>query len=175
MLDYIRWDLWKLWKNFQLQNLIKLLTNQGQSKHAGKKIDAATVKIRSIRKKYKIDFQDIDLDIITGIGSKVAQKSAPTRQNLSVRVAPRKKNITTQIAWQPELGVAGHQHRFRAFARMQAIILMGLKKMAAFAVELWKSKLGAAPIQSRRWPLTAGQILATSSNAPQIVNNAAYP
>ena len=39
-----------------------------------KNIDAATVKIRSILKKYKIDFQDIDLNIITRNGSKSSTK-----------------------------------------------------------------------------------------------------
>ena len=39
-----------------------------------KNIDAATVEIRSILKKYKIDFQDIDLNIITRTGGKSSTK-----------------------------------------------------------------------------------------------------
>ena len=39
-----------------------------------KNIDAATVEIRSILNKYKIDFQDIDLNIITRNGSKSSTK-----------------------------------------------------------------------------------------------------
>ena len=39
-----------------------------------KNIDAATVEIRSILKKYKIDFQDIDLNIITITGGKSSPK-----------------------------------------------------------------------------------------------------
>ena len=39
-----------------------------------KNIDAATVEIRSILKKYKIDFQDIDLNIITRSGGKSGTK-----------------------------------------------------------------------------------------------------
>ena len=39
-----------------------------------KNIDAATVEIRSILKKYKIDFQDIDLNIITKTGGKSSTK-----------------------------------------------------------------------------------------------------
>ena len=39
-----------------------------------KNIDAATVEIRSILKKYKIDFQDIDLNIITRTGGKRSTK-----------------------------------------------------------------------------------------------------
>ena len=39
-----------------------------------KNIDAATVEIRSILKKYKIDFQDIDLNIITRNRSKSSTK-----------------------------------------------------------------------------------------------------
>jgi DNA-binding protein H-NS len=39
-----------------------------------KNIDAATVEIRSILKKYKIDFQDIDLNIITRNGGKSSTK-----------------------------------------------------------------------------------------------------
>jgi len=37
-----------------------------------KNIDAATVEIRSILKKYKIDFQDIDLSITTKTGGKIS-------------------------------------------------------------------------------------------------------
>jgi DNA-binding protein H-NS len=39
-----------------------------------KNIDAATVEIRSILKKYKIDFQDIDLNTVTRTGGKSATK-----------------------------------------------------------------------------------------------------
>ena len=39
-----------------------------------KNIDAATVEIRSILKKYKIDFQDIDLNIIIKNGGKSSTK-----------------------------------------------------------------------------------------------------
>ena len=39
-----------------------------------KNIDAATVEIRSILKKYKIDFQDIDLNIIARSGGKSSKK-----------------------------------------------------------------------------------------------------
>ena len=39
-----------------------------------KNIDAATVEIRSILKKYKIDFQDIDLNIIAKTGGKSSTK-----------------------------------------------------------------------------------------------------
>ena len=39
-----------------------------------KNIDAATVEIRSILKKYKIDFQDIDLNIITRTSGKSSSK-----------------------------------------------------------------------------------------------------
>ena len=39
-----------------------------------KTIDAATVEIRSILKKYKIDLQDIDLNIITSNGGKSIRK-----------------------------------------------------------------------------------------------------
>jgi len=39
-----------------------------------KNIDAATVEIRSILKKYKIDFQDIDLNIISRTGGKSSTK-----------------------------------------------------------------------------------------------------
>ena len=39
-----------------------------------KNVDAATVEIRSILKKYKIDFQDIDLNIITRTSGKSGSK-----------------------------------------------------------------------------------------------------
>ena len=39
-----------------------------------KSIDAATVEIRSILKKYKINFQDIDLNIISNTGGKSSTK-----------------------------------------------------------------------------------------------------
>ena len=39
-----------------------------------KNIDAATVEIRSILKKYKIDFQDIDLSTTTKTGGKISIK-----------------------------------------------------------------------------------------------------
>ena len=39
-----------------------------------KNIDAASVEIRSILKKYKVDFQDIDLSIITTAGDRRSTK-----------------------------------------------------------------------------------------------------
>jgi len=39
-----------------------------------KNVDAATVEIRSVLKKYKIDFQDIDLNIITRTSGKSSSK-----------------------------------------------------------------------------------------------------
>jgi len=39
-----------------------------------KNVDAATVEIRSVLKKYKIDFQDIDLNIITRTSGKSGSK-----------------------------------------------------------------------------------------------------
>ena len=53
-----------------------------------KNIDAATIEIRSILKKYKIDFQDIDLNIITRTGGKSSIKKAPKSQNRAISAAP---------------------------------------------------------------------------------------
>jgi len=39
-----------------------------------KNVDAATVEIRSVLKKYKIDFQDIDLSTTTKTGGKISIK-----------------------------------------------------------------------------------------------------
>ena len=57
-----------------------------------KNIDAATVEIRSILKKHKIDFQDIDLNIITKTGGKSStKKSAKVIKSRDQRSAVKAK------------------------------------------------------------------------------------
>ena len=57
-----------------------------------KNIDAATVEIRSILKKYKIDFQDIDLNIITRTGGKSStKKRAKVKQSRDQRSTVKAK------------------------------------------------------------------------------------
>jgi DNA-binding protein H-NS len=67
-----------------------------------KNIDAATVEIRSILKKYKIDFQDIDLSIITGTHSKNRSKKrakvTESRDQRS-RVRAKYKDPNSAATW----------------------------------------------------------------------------
>ena len=67
-----------------------------------KNIDAATVEIRSILKKYKIDFQDIDLSIITGTrgrnSTKKRAKVAKSRDQRG-RVRAKYKDPNSAATW----------------------------------------------------------------------------
>ena len=67
-----------------------------------KNIDAATVEIRSIFKKYKIDFQDIDLNIITRSGGKSSKKKrakvTKSREQRST-VKPKYKDPNSVATW----------------------------------------------------------------------------
>jgi DNA-binding protein H-NS len=67
-----------------------------------KNIDAATVEIRSILKKYKIDFQDIDLNIITRTGGKTSTKKrskvTKSRDQRST-VAAKYKDPNSAATW----------------------------------------------------------------------------
>ena len=67
-----------------------------------KNIDAATVEIRSILKKHKIDFQDIDLNIITKTGGKSsAKKRAKVTKSRDQRsaVKAKYKNPNSAATW----------------------------------------------------------------------------
>ena len=61
-------------KNLSAAQLNKIIEETQAELTRRKNIDAATVEIRSILKKYKIDFQDIDLNIITRTGGKSSTK-----------------------------------------------------------------------------------------------------
>ena len=67
-----------------------------------KNIDAATVEIRSILKKYKIDFQSIDLNIITKTGDKSSTKKrakvTKSRDQRS-RVRAKYKDPNSAVTW----------------------------------------------------------------------------
>jgi DNA-binding protein H-NS len=67
-----------------------------------KNIDAATVEIHSILKKYKIDFQDIDLSVITGTrgksSAKKGAKAAKSRDQRS-RVRAKYKDPNSAATW----------------------------------------------------------------------------
>ena len=60
----------KTLKKLSAAQLNKIINETQAELTRRKNIDAATVEIRSILKKYKIDFQDIDLNIIARTGGK---------------------------------------------------------------------------------------------------------
>jgi len=67
-----------------------------------KNIDAATVEIRSILKKYKIDFQDIDLNIATRTGGKnKSKKRAKVTKSRDQRstVKAKYKDPNSVLTW----------------------------------------------------------------------------
>ena len=64
----------KTLKKLSAAQLNKIIDETQAELTRRKNIDAATVEIRSILKKYKIDFQDIDLNIITKTGGKNSSK-----------------------------------------------------------------------------------------------------
>ena len=61
-------------KKLSAAQLNKIIDESQAELTRRKNIDAATVEIRSILKKYKINFQDIDLNIITRTGGKSSTK-----------------------------------------------------------------------------------------------------
>ena len=69
----------KTLKKLSAAQLNKIIDETQAELTRRKNIDAATVEIRSILKKYKIDFQDIDLSIFNKNGGK---SSAKKRGNL---------------------------------------------------------------------------------------------
>ena len=93
-----------------------------------KNIDAATVEIRSILRKFNIDFQDIDLNIITRTGGKSSIKKAPKSQNRAISAAPWKQNIKTQIVLQPGLGRGRTPAWVQAICQNEGIDIDGFKK-----------------------------------------------
>ena len=67
-----------------------------------KSIDAATVEIRSILKKYKINFQDIDLNIISNTGGKSSTKKrakATKSRDQRSTVKPKYKDPSSEATW----------------------------------------------------------------------------
>ena len=61
-------------KKLSAAQLNKIIGETQKELTRRKNIDAATVEIRSILKKYKIDFEDIDLNIISKNGGKSSTK-----------------------------------------------------------------------------------------------------
>lgn len=61
-------------KKLSAVQLKKIIDETQRELTRRKNIEAATVEIRSIIKKYKIDFQDIDLNTITRTGGKSSTK-----------------------------------------------------------------------------------------------------
>jgi len=61
-------------KKLSAAQLSKIIDETQAELTRRKNIDAATVEIRSVLKKYKIDFQDIDLNIITRTSGKSGSK-----------------------------------------------------------------------------------------------------
>ncbi|MDC1157109.1 H-NS histone family protein [Alphaproteobacteria bacterium] len=80
-----------------------------------KNIDAASVEICSILKKYKIDFQDIDLNIITRTGGKSSTKK-PTKVTKS-----RDQRSTVKAKYKDPNSVATWTGRGRTPAWVQGI------------------------------------------------------
>ena len=89
-------------------------------------IDAATVEIRSILKKYKIDFQDIDLNIISRTG-----ETSSTKKRAKVTKL-RDKRSTVQAKYKDPNGTATWTGRGRKPAWVQRICESECIDIAAF-------------------------------------------
>ena len=97
-----------------------------------KNIDAATVKIRSILKKYKIDFQDIDLNIISKTGGKSSSKKrakvTKSRDQRSA-VKAKYKNPNSAATW---TGRGRTPAWVQGICQNEGIDIGGFKKDARF-------------------------------------------
>lgn len=80
-----------------------------------KNIDAATVEVCSILKKYKIDFQDIDLKTINKTGGRASKKRRVTVAK------PRDKRSTVPAKYRDPNGTAAWTGRGRTPAWVQII------------------------------------------------------
>ncbi len=79
-------------KKLSAAQLNKIIDDTRAELTRRKNIDAATTEIRSILKKYKIDFQDIDLNITTRTGSRSsAKKPAKVAKSRDQRSTVRAK------------------------------------------------------------------------------------
>ena len=97
-----------------------------------KNIDAATVEIRSILKKYKIDFQDIDLNIITKTGGKnSSKKRAKVRKTADQRgtVKAKYKDPNSAATW---TGRGRTPAWVQGICQNEGIDIGGFKKDARF-------------------------------------------
>ena len=89
-------------KKLSAAQLNKIINETQAELTRRKNIDAATVEIRSILKKYKIDFQDIDLSIITGTrGKNNLKKRAKVTKSLDQRsrVKAKYKDPNSAATW----------------------------------------------------------------------------
>ena len=89
-------------KKLSAAQLNKIIEETQEELTRRKNIDAATVEIRSILKKYKIDFQDIDLNIITKTSGKSSTKKrvkvTKSRDQRST-VKPKYKDPNSATTW----------------------------------------------------------------------------
>jgi len=79
-------------KKLSAAQLNKIIDETQKELTRRKNIDAATVEIRSILKKYKIDFQDIDLSTTTKTGGKISiKKRAKVTKSCDLRSTVKAK------------------------------------------------------------------------------------
>ena len=89
-------------KKLSAAQLNKIIDESQAELTRRKNIDAATVEIRSILKKYKIDFQDIDLNIISRTGGKSSvKKRAKVTKSRDQRstVKAKYKDLNSAATW----------------------------------------------------------------------------
>jgi DNA-binding protein H-NS len=89
-------------KKLSAAQLNKIIDESQAELTRRKNIDAATVEIRSVLKKYKIDFQDIDLNIISRTGGKSSTKKrakvTKSRDQRSI-VKAKYKDLNSAATW----------------------------------------------------------------------------
>ena len=83
----------KRMKKLSAAQLNKIIVETQAELTRRKNIEAATVKICSILKKYKIHFQDIDLNIITRTGGKSSTKKARQSHKIARSAQHRESKI----------------------------------------------------------------------------------
>jgi len=119
-------------KKLSAARLNKIIVETQAELTRRKNIDAATVEIRSILKKYKIDFQDIDLNIITKTGGKSSTKKrakvTKSRDQRS-KVRAKYKDPNSAATW---TGRGRTPSWVQGICQNEAIDIDGFKKDSRF-------------------------------------------
>jgi len=119
-------------KKLSAAQLSKIIDETKAELTRRKNIDAATVEIRSILKKYKIDFQDFDLNIITKTGGKnSSKKRAKGRKTPNQRgtVKAKYKDPNSATTW---TGRGRTPAWVQGICQNEGIDIGGFKKDARF-------------------------------------------